>query len=140
MSTEEIQCCPFCGGDAASQRFGNRDGGASYAVWCNACHISTPWMHGDDGEQRAIAAWNQRESKQNSSSNSSSNCAAPAAGTEKDAERWRAWKNWWRDSSSSDGALPAQVLADLDEYGMDLDDAMDEYIEASNAGGPPCGL
>jgi Lar family restriction alleviation protein len=72
MSTEELAGCPFCGGTPASQRFGNRDGGASYAVWCDSCHISTAWMHGDDGEQRAIAAWNRR--------------AAPAAGTVKDVD------------------------------------------------------
>ena len=73
MSTEELKPCPFCGGSAKSQRFGNRDGGASYAVWCNSCHISTAWMRVDDGGQRAIAAWNRR--------------AAPAAGTVKDAAR-----------------------------------------------------
>lgn len=73
MSTEDLKCCPFCGGEADPQRFGNRDGGASYAVWCYSCLISTPWMHGDDGKQRAIEAWNRR--------------AAPAAGTGKDAAR-----------------------------------------------------
>jgi Lar family restriction alleviation protein len=57
-----LQPCPFCGGTASAQRFGNRDGGASFAVWCDSCHISTAWMHGDDGAHRAIEAWNRRPS------------------------------------------------------------------------------
>ena len=94
MSTEELKCCPFCGGKADPQRFGNRDGGASYAVWCNSCHISTPWMHGDDGEQRAIATWNRRAPSSNSPEFDGIRSAAPAAGTEKDAEPI-AWARKW---------------------------------------------
>ena len=87
MSTEELKCCPFCGGKAAPQRFGNRDGGASYAVWCNSCHISTPWMHGDDGEQRAVATWTRRMPNSNSPEFDGIRSAAPAAGPEKDTAR-----------------------------------------------------
>ena len=58
--SEELKPCPFCGAKASVQRYSSGTGGPKCAVWCDACHVGTSWLHGDDGEARVVAEWNRR--------------------------------------------------------------------------------
>jgi len=58
--SEELKPCPFCGAKASVQRYSSGTGGPKCAVWCDACHVGTSWLHGDDGEARVVAEWNHR--------------------------------------------------------------------------------
>jgi len=58
--SEELKPCPFCGAKASVQRYSSGTGGPKCAIWCDACHVGTSWLHGDDGEARVVAEWNRR--------------------------------------------------------------------------------
>ena len=111
----ELLNCPFCGSHAQDDFIE----GQSYIIECYACDASTGCQ---DSAEDAIAAWNRR--------------AAPAAGTEKDAER----------------LLTAIVRSDVgiatrhkleDGQGTNTDDgrawlAAIEFVAAIAAKEPPC--
>lgn len=59
---QELKSCPFCGAKASIQRYSSGTSGPKCAVWCDACHVGTSWLHGDDGEERVVAEWNRRTS------------------------------------------------------------------------------
>lgn len=57
MSIEELEPCPFCGGDAELTVMLLEDGGAAYAVMCLDCRVETSFF---TDEEEAAAAWNRR--------------------------------------------------------------------------------
>lgn len=59
MTGEELQSCPFCGGEAVYDKYHPYDGyqreGYTHIVYCRACHASIKGA--DEG---VIAKWNGR--------------------------------------------------------------------------------
>jgi hypothetical protein len=100
MSTEELKCCPFCG--AEGDRIilteqephshspalktlipGIPDHPGSWTIECCGCNIGMI----EDTREAVVAAWNRRAANSNSAEFDGIKSAAPAAGTEKDADR-----------------------------------------------------
>ena len=51
----ELKPCPFCGGEAEFETYGD----TACAVTCRKCRCGTPTVSLNDGE-RAVEAWNRR--------------------------------------------------------------------------------